>query len=94
MKTSITFEQFCKSIYSEFPNCFTEEGLKLLFERLEEHELIQVIDVGLKYAESSFNEFASDYSVDADCNAIESKILDNSYLVGFTKFNTVVYQDF
>lgn len=109
MKTTVSFYQFRNDFKELRPNNFSEDGLQVLFDFLEDMEEQCAIDIefdviGLccEYSEASAEEIADDYGIDLtgceDDESISEKVMeylnDNTIVCGETRTDTIVYQQF
>lgn len=94
MKQSINFHDFCDAFRAMDRNDqFSYEGKQALFEYLEQYEAetgedmeLDVIGLCCEWYESSWEEIAEDYSIDADEDdleeAVRSYLSDNTIVAG------------
>jgi replication fork clamp-binding protein CrfC len=98
MKATIYFNEFRSRVKAKIPDNFSNKGLEILFDFLnrtkEEDWLLDIGEIAQDYRESSFEDFASYYSVAQDREAIRSRIEESSYVIGFTSNDTVIYGTF
>ena len=110
MKTTVTFYDFKREFEAIRPNNFTDEGLIVLWDYLEEYEDstgeeidLDVIALCCDYCESTYTEIAQDYTMgeDKDINpedipqAVIDYLNDNTTIVGeLEDGKTIIYQVF
>jgi predicted ArsR family transcriptional regulator len=110
MKTTVNFSQFHDAFKAIRPDNFSSDGLRLLFdyiqqleEDIDEEIELDVIALCCDYAEENADEIANNYDIDiSDCETDEEKvdrvreyIDENGYgFAGLTSENTIVYFQF
>ena len=108
MKTTVYFSEFCDYFRKIRPDNFSYEGLRVLFDHLEEidescgeESELDVIGLCCDFAESTWEAIASDYSIEIDINENEDEqkaqvldfLADQGALIGETS-NSIVYRQF
>ena len=108
MKTYISQYDFRRAFQECRPDNFSYEGLKILFEYLEEYEMdigeeleLDVIGLCCDFSESTFEDIAALYNVEIDINENEDEqkqqVIDflqsEGAYVGET-LNSIIYRDF
>ena len=108
MKTYISEYSFMRAFKECRPDNFSYDGLKVLFEYLEEYEMdigeeleLDVIGLCCDFSESTFEDIAALYNVEIDINENEDKqkqqVIDflqsEGAYVGET-LNSIIYRDF
>jgi hypothetical protein len=108
MKTYISQYDFRRAFQECRPDNFSYEGLKILFEYLEEYEMdigeeleLDVIGLCCDFSESSFEDIAALYNIEIDINENEDEqkqqVIDflqsEGAYVGDT-LNSIIYRDF
>ena len=108
MKTTVFFSEFRDYFHKIRPDNFSYQGLRVLFDYLEEIENscgeeseLDVIGLCCEFSESSWEAIASDYSIEIDEteNDDEQKVqvldflADQGVLVGETD-NSIIYRNF
>jgi hypothetical protein len=108
MKTTVYFSEFCDYFKDIRPDNFSYQGLRVLFDYLEEIENscgeeseLDVIGLCCEFSEESWETIASDYSIEIDEteNEDEQKVkvldflADQGVLVGETD-HSIVYRNF
>jgi hypothetical protein len=108
MKTTVYFSEFCDYFRKIRPDNFSYQGLRVLFDYLEEIENscgeeleLDVIGICCEFSEASWEAIASDYSIEIDEteNEDEQKVqvldflADQGALVGETQ-NSIIYRNF
>lgn len=111
MKTSVNFSDFAQAFHDmNRSDNFSREGLKALFDFLEDMEDqtgeeydLDVIALCCEFAESSIEEIISDYSIDVSeaegdddeiKEIVEEYLQDNTMLVGKLDNGCFVYAQF
>jgi len=108
MKTYISQYDFRRAFQECRPDNFSYEGLKILFEYLEEYEMdigeeleLDVIGLCCDFSESTFEDIAALYNIEIDINENEDEqkqqVIDflqsEGAYVGDT-LNSIIYRDF
>ena len=108
MKTYISQYDFRRAFQECRPDNFSYDGLKVLFEYLEEYEMdigeeleLDVIGLCCDFSESTFEDIAALYNVEIDINENEDEqkqqVIDflqsEGAYVGETS-NSIIYKDF
>jgi hypothetical protein len=108
MKTTVYFSEFCDYFKDIRPDNFSYQGLRVLFDYLEEIENscgeeseLDVIGLCCEFSEESWETIASDYSIEIDEteNEDEQKVkvldflADQGVLVGETD-HSIIYRNF
>jgi len=108
MKTYISQYDFRRAFQECRPDNFSYDGLKVLFEYLEEYEMdigeeleLDVIGLCCDFSESTFEDIAALYNVEIDINENEDEqkqqVIDflqsEGAYVGET-LNSIIYRDF
>jgi hypothetical protein len=108
MKTYISQYDFRRAFQECRPDNFSYEGLKVLFEYLEEYEMdigeeleLDVIGLCCDFSESTFEDIAALYNIEIDINENEDEqkqqVIDflqsEGAYVGET-LNSIIYRDF
>ena len=108
MKTTVYFSEFCDYFRDIRPDNFSYQGLRVLFDYLEEIENscgeeseLDVIGLCCEFSEESWETIASDYSIEIDEteNEDEQKVqvldflADQGVLVGETD-HSIIYRNF
>ena len=108
MKTTVYFSEFCDYFKDIRPDNFSYQGLRVLFDYLEEIENscgeeseLDVIGLCCEFSEESWEIIASDYSIEIDEteNEDEQKVkvldflADQGVLVGETD-HSIIYRNF
>jgi hypothetical protein len=108
MKTYISEYSFMRAFKECRPDNFSYDGLKVLFEYLEEYEMdigeeleLDVIGLCCDFSESTFEDIAALYNVEIDINENEDEqkqqVIDflqsEGAYVGETQ-NSIIYRDF
>lgn len=108
MKTYISEYSFMRAFKECRPDNFSYDGLKVLFEYLEEYEMdigeeleLDVIGLCCDFSESTFEDIAALYNVEIDINENEDEqkqqVIDflqsEGAYVGET-LNSIIYKDF
>ena len=108
MKTTVNFTEFRDHFYGIRPDNFSYDGLKILFEYLEEYEMdigeeleLDVIGLCCDFSESTFEDIAALYNIEIDINENEDEqkqqVIDflqsEGAYVGET-LNSIIYRDF
>lgn len=108
MKTYISEYSFMRAFKECRPDNFSYDGLKVLFEYLEEYEMdigeeleLDVIGLCCDFSESTFEDIAALYNVEIDINENEDEqkqqVIDflqsEGAYVGET-LNSIIYRDF
>ena len=108
MKTYISQYDFRRAFEECRPDNFSYDGLKVLFEYLEEYEMdigeeleLDVIGLCCDFSESTFEDIAALYNVEIDINENEDEqkqqVIDflqsEGAYVGET-LNSIIYRDF
>lgn len=108
MKTTVYFSEFCDYFHKIRPDNFSYEGLRVLFDHLEEidnscgeESELDVIGLCCDFAESDWKTIAADYSIELDKtqNEDEQKVqvldflADQGALIGETSYS-IVYRQF
>lgn len=108
MKTYISQYDFRRAFQECRPDNFSYEGLKILFEYLEEYEMdigeeleLDVIGLCCDFSESTFEDIAALYYIEIDINENEDEqkqqVIDflqsEGAYVGET-LNSIIYRDF
>jgi hypothetical protein len=108
MKTYISEYSFMRAFKECRPDNFSYDGLKVLFEYLEEYEMdvgeeleLDVIGLCCDFSESSFEDIAALYNIEIDINENEDEqkqqVIDflqsEGAYVGET-LNSIIYRDF
>lgn len=108
MKTYISQYDFRRAFQECRPDNFSYDGLKVLFEYLEEYEMdigeeleLDVIGLCCDFSESTFEDIAALYNVEIDINENEDEqkqqVIDflqsEGAYVGET-LNSIIYKDF
>ena len=106
MKTTVTFYDFKREFKAIRPNNFTDEGLIVLWDYLEEYEdstgeeiELDVIELCCDYSEDSLSNIVDSYSIDLEGEddheqAVKDYLEDKTTLVGITKDGNFIYQVF
>ena len=106
MKTTVTFYDFKREFKAIRPNNFTDEGLIVLWDYLEEYENstgeeidLDVIELCCDYSEDSLSNIVDSYSIDLEGEddheqAVKDYLEDKTTLVGITKDGNFIYQIF
>ena len=106
MKTTVTFYDFKREFKANRPNNFTDEGLIVLWDYLEEYEdstgeeiELDVIELCCDYSEDSLSNIVDSYSIDLEGEddheqAVKDYLEDKTTLVGITKDGNFIYQVF
>ena len=110
MKKTITLNDFKQEFNSIRPNNFTEEGLEILFDHLEQYESgcgeqieLDVIALCCDYEESDVNDIIASYFnvYHSDAAILEEKLVgvelfleENTTLCGMTSDNNFVFAKF
>ena len=106
MKTTVTFYDFKREFKAIRPNNFTDEGLIVLWDYLEEYENstgeeidLDVIELCCDYSEDSLSNIVDSYSIDLEGEddheqAVKDYLEDKTTLVGITNDGNFIYQDF
>lgn len=108
MKTYISEYSFMRAFQECRPDNFSYDGLKVLFEYLEEYEMdigeeleLDVIGLCCDFSESTFEDIAALYNVEIDINENEDEqkqqVIDflqsEGAYIGETQ-NSIIYRDF
>ena len=108
MKTYISVYSFMRAFKECRPDNFSYDGLKVLFEYLEEYEIdigeeleLDIIGLCCDFSESTFEDIAALYNVEIDINENEDEqkqqVIDflqsEGAYVGETQ-NSIIYRDF
>lgn len=108
MKTTVYFAEFRDYFHEIRPDNFSYEGLRILFDYLEEFEEstgeeveFDVIAICCDFSESTFEDIAALYNVEIDINENEDEqkqqVIDflqsEGAYVGET-LNSIIYKDF
>jgi hypothetical protein len=108
MKTYISEYSFMRAFKECRPDNFSYDGLKVLFEYLEEYEMdigeeleLDVIGLCCDFSESTFEDIAALYNIEIDINENEDEqkqqVIDflqsEGAYVGET-LNSIIYRDF
>jgi hypothetical protein len=108
MKTYISQYDFRRAFQECRPDNFSYDGLKVLFEYLEEYEMdigeeleLDVIGLCCDFSESTFEDIAALYNIEIDINENEDEqkqqVIDflqsEGAYVGET-LNSIIYKDF
>jgi len=108
MKTYISEYSFMRAFKECRPDNFSYDGLKVLFEYLEEYEMdigeeleLDVIGLCCDFSESNFEDIAALYNIEIDINENEDEqkqqVIDflqsEGAYVGET-LNSIIYRDF
>jgi hypothetical protein len=109
MKTTVSIYDFRQAFYDmDRGNQFSYDGFRVLFEALEEYEgstglevELDVIALCCEYSEETFEEIASNYGYDLE-GEDEDEQRDNlidwlnerTFVCGYTKEGSIVYQSF
>jgi hypothetical protein len=108
MKTTVYFSEFCDYFHKIRPDNFSYQGLRVLFDYLEEIDNscgedseLDVIGLCCDFAESSWEVIASDYSIEIDTNENDDEqkaqvldfLADQGALVGETD-HSIIYRNF
>ena len=108
MKTTVYFSEFCDYFRDIRPDNFSYQGLRVLFDYLEEIENscgeeseLDVIGLCCEFSEESWETIASDHSIEIDEteNEDEQKVqvldflADQGVLVGETD-HSIIYRNF
>jgi hypothetical protein len=108
MKTYISKYDFRRAFQECRPDNFSYDGLKVLFEYLEEYEMdigeeleLDVIGLCCDFSESTFEDIAALYNIEIDINENEDEqkqqVIDflqsEGAYVGET-LNSIIYKDF
>jgi hypothetical protein len=108
MKTYISQYDFRRAFQECRPDNFSYEGLKILFEYLEEYEMdigeeleLDVIGLCCDFSESTFEDIAALYNIEIDINENEDEqkqqVIDflqsEGAYVGET-LNSIIYRNF
>ena len=108
MKTYISQYDFRRAFEECRPDNFSYDGLKVLFEYLEEYEMdigeeleLDVIGLCCDFSESTFEDIAALYNIEIDINENEDEqkqqVIDflqsEGAYVGET-LNSIIYKDF
>ena len=106
MKTTVNFYDFKREFKAIRPNNFTDEGLIVLWDYLEEYEEstgeeleLDVIALCCDYNEDSLSNIVDSYSIDLEGEddheqAIKDYLENETTLVGITKCGNFIYQVF
>ena len=106
MKTTVTFYDFKREFKAIRPNNFTDEGLIVLWDYLEEYENstgeeidLDVIELCCDYSEDSLSNIVDSYSIDLEGEddheqAVKDYLEDKTILVGITEEGNFIYQNF
>ena len=106
MKTTVTFYDFKREFKAIRPNNFTDEGLIVLWDYLEEYENstgeeidLDVIELCCDYSEDSLSNIVDSYSIDLEGEddheqAVKDYLEDKTTLVDITKDGNFIYQNF
>ena len=106
MKTTVNFYDFKREFKAIRPNNFTDEGLIVLWDYLEEYEdstgeeiELDVIELCCDYSEDSLSNIVDSYSIDLEGEddheqAVKDYLEDKTTLVGITKDGNFIYQVF
>lgn len=110
MKVTVNFEDFRDAFISFGKgNEFTYEGLKMLFDYLEEYEEetneemeLDVIAICSEFVEEDVEDVAHDYDIDiSECkndDEVKEVVKDyleyNTLVIGFSTKNNIIYQNF
>lgn len=84
VKTEITVDEFVKEVESLFPNKFTEEGLRVLFDYIEDHKYgeYELYKISEDFEEWTFKKF-NNYLVERYGDSSEDVNLTNEELKEF-----------
>lgn len=100
MRTTVDFYDFKRAFASCRPENFTDEGLEILFDGLEEFEEdtgeemeLDVIAICCDFSEMTAEEVATSYSLDEHEDVAEFLNM-NTWLIGETKEGTYVFRQF
>ena len=108
MKTTVYFSEFCDYFNKIRPDNFSYQGLRILFDYLEEVENscgeeseLDVIGLCCDFSESTWQTIAADYSIEIDEteNDDEQKVqvldflADHGHLIGETD-HSIIYRQF
>jgi hypothetical protein len=108
MKTTVYFSEFCDYFHKIRPDNFSYQGLRILFDYLEEidnscgiESELDVIGICCEFSEATWEVIASDYSIEIDQteNDDEQKaqvldfLADQGVLIGETD-SSIVYRQF
>ena len=108
MKTTVYFSEFCGYFSQLRPDNFSYQGLRILFDYLEEVENscgeeseLDVIGLCCDFSESTWQTIAADYSIEIDEteNDDEQKVqvldflADHGHLIGETD-HSIIYRQF
>jgi hypothetical protein len=103
MKTTVYFSEFCDYFRKIRPDNFSYQGLRILFDYLEEVDNscgedseLDVIGLCCDFAESDWQTIARDYDTLSDCREkveVLDFLADQGALIGETD-NSIVYRQF
>jgi hypothetical protein len=108
MKTTVYFSEFCDYFHKIRPDNFSYQGLRVLFDYLEEidescgiESELDVIGICCEFSEASWEAIASDYSIEIDINENDDEqkaqvldfLADQGALVGETD-DSIIYRQF
>jgi hypothetical protein len=103
MKTTVYFSEFCDYFHKIRPDNFSYQGLRVLFDYLEEidnscgeESELDVIGLCCDFAESDWQTIAADYDGLSDCREkvqVLDFLADQGALVGETD-HSIVYRQF
>ena len=92
------FDDFHRRVKATHPDNFSNEGLKILYDYLEESMgedwMFDIGEISRNYVEATFKNFAEYHKVKRNREAIKAEIEQHSFVIGFTSRNTVVYGNF
>ena len=103
MKTTVYFSEFCDYFRKIRPDNFSYQGLRVLFDYLEEidnscgeESELDVIGLCCDFAESDWKTIAAEYDSLSDCRdkvQVLDFLADQGALIGETS-NSIVYRQF
>jgi len=106
MKTTVNFYDFKREFKAIRPNNFTDEGLIILWEYLEEYEEstgeeleLDVIALCCDYNEDEPQDIALNYDIDTTSEEeplyiVKDYLHQNTSVIGITPSGTIIYQVF
>jgi hypothetical protein len=107
MKTTVNFSDFCDQFRKIRPHNFSYEGLRIIFDYLEDYEQsagdeleFDVIAICCDFSEATWEVIAADYAIELDENGHEKEhhakvidfLMDEGALIGETPHSTIYRQ--
>ena len=92
MKTTVKFPDFCEAFNrADRADNFTRDGLRILFDYIEEHEQstgeeieLDVVALCCEFDEMTASDVAKDYDIEADGDDLEDAVRD------YLEYNTIL----